>query len=397
MRWRNDDRERRGISYERRKASGSNRLIGSRLARYSALLASALLIGCVAAPTREELASATPPHLQPDAPRGIVDGRQGFRRIFCRALETSDAGADIDCGEWLYLDPIDDDSVLSAEPPVSSLPFQVVLVTGAFSECFGPSARPFDDAIIDVSADHHIVETIVVGGRSGSKHNARQIADFLEAWPTDPALPLVLIGYSKGTTDILQFLGDFPETAKRVDAVVSVAGSVGGSPLADEFDSVYKLVFSHLPSGHCPRGDGEVVHSLRTDVRQDWLRNTTLPAHIRYYSIAAYTTRERMARGLVPAWEILLRHDRLNDGQLLPRDALIPNSTLLGYLNADHWAVAMHLEDERPMLTRRNDPRRFPHTALLRAILLQLTQDQLSQPPSDLSASAFPTEAARPH
>jgi len=104
-----------------------------------------------------------------------------------------------------------------------------------------------------------------------------------------------------------------------------------------------------------------------------------------------------MARGLVPAWEILLRHDRLNDGQLLPRDALIPNSTLLGYLNADHWAVAMHLEDERPMLTRRNDPRRFPHTALLRAILLQLTQDQLSQPPSDLSASAFPTEAARPH
>ena len=111
------------------------------------------------------------------------------------------------------------------------------------------------------------VDTIVVGGRSGTEHNAREIAAHLAAWPVRPDVPLILIGYSKGAVDILQFLVDFPEAARQVDAVVSVAGSVGGSPLADEFGGLYAYLFSHLPSDHCPPGDGDVVHSLRTDVR----------------------------------------------------------------------------------------------------------------------------------
>jgi hypothetical protein len=41
---------------------------------------------------------------------------------------------------------------------------------------------------------------------------------------------LILLGYSKGTTDILHFLVAYPDLALRIEAVLSVAGAVNGSP-----------------------------------------------------------------------------------------------------------------------------------------------------------------------
>jgi hypothetical protein len=256
---------------------------------------------------------------------------------------------------------------------------QVLLVTGAFSECFGDDARPFGSALPNLRDSSVRIDTIVVSGRSGTEHNAREIAEYLDTWNVRPEAPLVLIGYSKGSSDILQFLVDFPEAARQVDAVVSVAGSVGGSPLADEFDGLYDFLFSHLPSGHCPPGDGDVVNSLRTEIRRAWLRDNELPAHVAYYSVAAFATRERVARALVPSWESLLDRDARNDGQVLAGDALIPGSTLLGYLHADHWAVALDIEDESPLLAHREMDAQFPHLALLQAILQQVTMDMATK------------------
>lgn len=338
--------------------------------------ASLLLSGCVSMPTADELRRAPSPHLTAQAPPGIVDGRPGFRRLFCAALEEhpEDVEAPVSCDFWLHR--VDDEAPGSetGQAAVSS-PLQVLLVTGAFSECFGEDARPFRSAVGPLRDSGYRVDTVVVGGRSGTAHNAREIAEYLEQWPVQPDVPLLLIGYSKGTSDILQFLVDFPEQARQVDAVVSVAGSVGGSPLADTYDGLYAFLFSHLPSGHCPPGDGEVVDSLRPDVRDQWLRDNALPSHVRYYSIAAFTTRERIATALVLSWETLLKDGRRNDGQLLVHDALIPSSTLLGYLDADHWAVALDIEDESPLLAHRGVDARFPHLALLHAILLQVTND----------------------
>jgi hypothetical protein len=100
-----------------------------------------------------------------------------------------------------------------------------------------------------------------------------------------------------------------------------------------------------------------------------------LPASINYYSIAAFTTHDRVARSLVVSWETLLKYEHRNDGQLLAHDALIPGSTLLGYLDADHWAVALDIEDESPLLAHRDEEAQFPHRALLHAILRQLAAD----------------------
>jgi hypothetical protein len=338
-----------------------------------AVLAGLALTGCVSLPTAEELRRAPSPHLDAGAPPGIVDGRAVFRALFCSALGEfpEDAGPPVSCDFWLHRLEDEPAGPVPAYPRPAA-PMQVLLVTGAFSECFGEQARPFGAAVDSLRDGGIRIDTIVVSGRSGTAHNAREIADYLDAWPVRPDVPLVLVGYSKGAIDILQFLVDFPEPARRVDAVVSIAGSIGGSPLADEFDGLYEFLFSHLPAGHCPPGDGDVVHSLRTDVRDAWLLENELPASVDYFSIAAFTTRDRVARSLVLPWETLLKHGRRNDGQLLVHDALIPGSTLLGYLDADHWAVALDIEDESPLLAHRDEQAQFPHLALLYAVLRQV-------------------------
>jgi hypothetical protein len=340
------------------------------------VLAGLVLPGCVSLPTADELRQAPAPHLDAAAPPGIVDGRAAFRVHFCESLAEypEDSGPPAACDFWLHRLE-DEPAGPAAARRIAAAPMQVLLVTGAFSECFGEEALPFGSALASLRGSGIRIDTTVVGGRSGTEHNAREIAAHLAAWPVHPDIPLTLIGYSKGTIDILQFLVDFPEAARQVDAVVSVAGSVGGSPLADEFEGLYEFLFSHLPSGHCPPGDGDVVHGLRTDVRDAWLHENELPASIDYYSIAAFTTHDRVAWSLAVSWKTLLKHERRNDGQVLAHDALIPGSTLLGYLDADHWAVALDIEDESPLLAHRDEEAQFPHRALLHAILRQVAVD----------------------
>ena len=342
----------------------------------AALVACILLCtaACVSLPDTDELLRAPSPHLSSEAPAGITDERARFRGYFCAELErATDRGNATTCDDWLHRLP---DEIANAPKAGSARrPLQALFVTGAFSECFGESARPFASAIAELAGSGDDFGTIVVGGRSGTAHNAGQIAEFLGSWPTSNEKPLVLFGYSKGTSDILQFIVDYPELASRVSAVVSIAGSVGGSPLADNDSSIYDLLFSHLPSSHCEIGDGHVVDSLRTDTRGQWLAANPLPGHIRYFSLVAFTTRERVARALVPSWELLLGHSRRNDGQLLPVHALLPQSSLLAYLNADHWAVALELENEHEFLGGRPDSTPFPHTALLSATLRLVGQE----------------------
>ena len=121
--------------------------------------------------------------------------------------------------------------------------------------------------------------SIRVDGLSSSTNNGRQIRDAVVAMDLAPDERLVLVGYSKGTPDILEGLATYPELAQRVAAVVSVAGSVNGSPLADDAPASMLTLLKYLPGSECDEGDGGALDSLKPSMRRDFARTHELPGN----------------------------------------------------------------------------------------------------------------------
>jgi hypothetical protein len=348
-------------------------------ATHGLLLAAALVCGgCATAPQPAEVLTG-PIQVQSiaGAPR-VVDGRSAFRSVFCSMLRTEGVApsGDLTCDRWLWR--LTDEPTGGTDrviPPANPERLEVLLVTGAFSECVGESSRPFSAGAARLQAAGAKVRTTVVGGRSGTSHNARQIADALTASQIDEERKLILIGYSKGGLDILRFLIDFPDLAARVDAVVGVASPLFGTPLANLAEPAYAALAAKLPHDKCPPGDGGVIASLTPGAARKWLEANPLPGGVRFYSLAAFTTREHVARALAPFWKHLGGTDVRNDGQVVATDAVIPGSTFLGYANADHWGVAQTIETEHPVLVARRDPALFPLEQLFVATVAFVADD----------------------
>jgi len=353
------------------------RVIPSRSWRaWAALVAVAWLAGCQSYPTAEEIdatSAAVPPAAASPA---WHDGRARFRQVLCDVAERRGAtrGGSPGCGTLLWR--------LADEPapagPAGPLPpidpgLRFFIVTGALSDCFGVDALPYREEVERLAAEGITVRTIRVSGRSSATHNARQIADVLAA-ALEPVDRAVLMGYSKGAVDILHFLDEFPDLAHRVVAVVSLAGPIYGSPLAGRGAWLYDHLLSGAFAGRCDPGDGGLADSLLPDVRREWLAAHPLPAGVAYFSVAAFTTRAHLARALRPSWRLLAGSDPRNDGQVLPADAVIPGSTLLGYANADHWGLAIAVERELPHVAARPEGNLLPQAVLLEAILRQVSE-----------------------
>lgn len=308
----------------------------------------------------------------------VRDGRATFRSAFCSILraekETASEGSDCDRWMWRLNDePAADPSLSSAALDPARV--EVVLVTGAFSECMGGQSRPLAAGADRLQAQGARVRAVVVGGRSGSDHNARQIAESLTSSPVDAARTVIMVGYSKGGLDTLRFLVDYPAVAASVDAVVGVATPAFGSPLADLAAPAYQALVANLPLSKCAAGDRGVINDLRPAVATQWLTENALPKGMRLYSLPAFAAKDRVARALVPTWKHLGGTEVRNDGQVVTADAIIPGSTLLGFANADHWGIALTTETVHPVLLARTDARPFPIEQLLIAIATFVVED----------------------
>jgi hypothetical protein len=216
-----------------------------------------------------------------------------------------------------------------------------------------------------------------VDALSGGAHNARQIRDASLQMPLSESGPwLVLVGYSKGAPDILEALVSYPEIRPRVAAVVSAAGAIGGSPLANDAEQSDLGLLTRWPGAQCTPGDGGAIDSLRPAARKAWLAQHPLPADIPFYSVVTYPEPGRVSVVLKPSYRKLGRVDARNDSQVLFYDQVIPGSTLLGYVNADHWALTVPIarthETLGAMLVNRND---YPREALLEALLRFVEED----------------------
>ena len=334
-----------------------------------------ILVGCGGPPDPVlEYSVDTPPLiLTPANHAGIEDGLGRFREIYCAIQE--------DHGNKFPDNPACDKVLhrLLGEPqptlkPVHlgqpRLPLRILLVPGTMAECIQDTIEPLPYARAHLQELGYKTEVLMVGGRTSSTYNATQIRDYLASLNSPPSERIVLVGYSKGTTDSLEALVNHPEVAQRVSAVVSYAGVVGGSPLADSLDIFQDQLVKNMQMSACDEGDEGVVESLTRKTRLAWMTEHSLPQTVQYFSLAAFAEREQISSMIQGGYDTLATIDPRNDSQVIFYDALIPGGTLLGYVNADHWAIAMPIAREMPLVAKTLiDRNAFPREVLLEAIV----------------------------
>lgn len=345
-----------------------------------AVLLSLVITACASKPIVPYTTDAAPQALLPVSRAGIADQRGRFREITCAVLE--EHGRDLPrykpCDEVLVR--------LGQEPagtgePVDLGPARRRLIAGFVPgvgwECIEnwmEYQNEFDAHISQYAYDTHIFQ---VDGLSGTENNARQIRDAIieNAADIEPR-SLVLIGYSKGAPDILTAVVNYPEIHPYIAAVVSVAGAVGGSPLAYEATQSQLDLLRWVPDADCAKGDGGALESLLPAVRQHWLNENPLPDAFPYYSVVTYPLPDRISAILKNTHKRLSLVDPRNDSQVIFYDQIIPGSTLLGYLNADHWAAAVPIAEKHPFIGRHFvDQNDFPRESLAEAVMRFIEED----------------------
>jgi hypothetical protein len=222
---------------------------------------------------------------------------------------------------------------------------------------------------------------IDVDALSGTTTNARQIRDAIMAMEAEGPEPrIVLIGYSKGVPDIFEAVVSYPEIRERIAAVVSAAGAVGGSPVADEVTQSKLELLTNWPGAECSSGDGGGIESLRPATRRAWLADNPLPRDFPYYSLVTYPQPDKISPALKPSYKHLRRVDPRNDGMMLFDDQLVPGSSFVACVNADHWAVSVPIARSHANIAKLfADDNDYPREALLEAVL-RFVEEDLSRP-----------------
>jgi hypothetical protein len=312
----------------------------------------------------------------------VTDDRGRFREIFCAVLE--DHGKDLpdyrSCDEALRM--VGPEVGATAEPVHlgrTGANRLVLMVPGLGWNCFEDWLDLTHSVPRHVARFGYEMRLIPVDGLSSSENNAAMIRDYVASLPAgDADRRLILLGYSKGTPDILTAIVNYPSLARRVDAVVSLAGAVGGSPLTEVATQAKANMLTVIPGSKCEEehGDNDAVNSLLPDVRQAWLEENTLPSDVRYYSAVTFPEPDRVSAALRNNYLLLGETDIRNDTQLVIFDQMIAASKVFAVVNADHWAIAVPISRSHSIvggtLVNRND---YPREAFLEALLRYVEED----------------------
>ncbi len=300
----------------------------------------------------------------------VADGRGRFREILVavRDARTAPDPGDPACEAILHR--------LADEPAPTGRPvhlgrartrLRVLVVPGLLGDIIGAWVMPYAHGLARLEKYGYRTGYLWVSGSASSAHNAGMVKEAFLGVELAPDEKVLLVGYSKGAPDIFETLVRYPEVRDRVTAVLTVAGAIGGSQVADEASGLMRTAFRNLPLIHGTRGDAGALESLKRPARKLWLSRHELPASIRYFSLGTFAARENVSAVLRGTYDDIAEIDPRNDGALLFYDQVTPVGTLLGFANADHWAVALPIHEDLPsasMLVTRNE---FPRELLIEA------------------------------
>lgn len=300
----------------------------------------------------------------------VADGRGRFREILVavRDARTAPDADDPACEALLHR--------MADEPAPTGRPvhlgrarirLRVLVVPGLLGDIIGAWVMPYAHGLARLEKYGFRTGYLWVSGSASCAYNAEMVKEAFLGIELAPAEKVLLVGYSKGAPDIFETLVRYPEVRERVAAVLTVAGAVGGSPVADEASGLMRAAFRNLPLIHGTRGDAGALESLKRPARKLWLSRHELPPSIRYFSLGAFAARENISSVLRGSYDDIAAVDPRNDGALLFYDQVTPVGTLLGFANADHWAVALPIDEDLPSASVLVTHNEFPRDILIEA------------------------------
>lgn len=268
----------------------------------------------------------------PSLPAGLAsthDLRGEYRAALCSRLPM--------CADVLYR--FGGEAAAARPQPADPARYRLLFIPGFLASCF-PAIHSFGDVVAAANAAGFDARVLDVGGRNDVATNARLLVTQLATLPDD-GRRIILIGHSKGAVEALEVLVTRPDVASKVVGVLTVAGALQGSPLADKLEGLYTITFGALPFSGCDRGEGDPVFDLQPAQRAQWWVRNGPKLRMPIYSIVAIPTLDRVSPTLLTPFALLSQTSRYNDGMLLARHQVAPAGNLLGVVNADHLTAAI--------------------------------------------------------
>ena len=189
----------------------------------------ALVAACTPLPPAVDSSQYVPLALAPASFTGVRDERANFRALFCREPGGSEEIPDEACR--LALRHFRDEGEATRHIEPANLPrdrYRVALALGIGWDCVRDLIDERELPTTALAEAGYATTLLEVEGLSSSERNADIVAAQLED-SLAPEQQLILVGYSKGAVDLMVALQRHPELAARTAALVTVAGSVGGS------------------------------------------------------------------------------------------------------------------------------------------------------------------------
>lgn len=286
-----------------------------------------------------------------------------FADTFCSVLQQNNPdGADLGpCSQWIEK-PGREDLQLGEIPK----DYRILVVPGIMNTCVSDNPA-YAVARQMLTEKYGLSAELLSVPNDSSEDNAKVIAAWLDEHWKDDQRKFIVVGYSKGTPDLQVALATIPGVKEKVAAFVSTAGASGGSPIADSLPMQLDAWLGRVKDkAGCKGNLAEGFKSLKKEVRQRFLSSYPHPA-VPTYSLAAYTSADRVPKTAAQTYAMLAAYDRQNDTQLLKLDQVIPESTYLGAVLSDHLNIALNMGAS------------FPRAALLESVVRFVTADLAAQ------------------
>jgi hypothetical protein len=274
------------------------------------------------------------------------DLSSSFSSEFCSVLqeENPDGGSWGACGNYLNAPSADASAEKMARPDDLALgKYRVLVIPGVLSSCQA-NTQAFQDGQKHLQEKHGMTVEFLQSANDTSANNGAKIVAYLREKMSGDSRKYIVVSYSKGSPDVQEALANDPQVRNAVAAHVTIAGAIGGSPIAETMPAIAERYAGMLKLGTCDGNVADAFKSLRQDVRKQFLQDHPDPL-VPSFSLAAVSDETTTSKMLLEAWKLLTAYDPRTDSQLLQTDAVIPGGNFLGTLHADHLAVALNYEN----------------------------------------------------